>query len=439
MGFEISGFKGREIIDSRGTPALEVEVFLKGGLSAKGRAPSGASTGKYEAHELRDGDPRRFFGKGVQKALKNADSLSSAFRGMDAREQKAIDGKLLEIDGSPSKSRLGANTILAISLGCMRAAAQASGQELYEYAGFSEGEARLPVPLMNIINGGAHGGNSLDIQEFMIVPLGFENFKDSLRAGCEIFHQLKQDLKAKGLSAAVGDEGGCAPDLSSHSEAIEFILSAIESCGYSRQTALALDCASSEFYASESRASESYREGFYLFEGQKKSAEEMISLYENLIRQYPIISIEDGLAEEDWPGWKLMNSRLGNKIQLAGDDLLVTQKNRLEKGIRERAANALLVKCNQVGTITETAAAVKTAKKAGWTRIVSHRSGETEDTSIADLSVGWGAEQIKTGSLCRGERAAKYNRLLRIEEALEARGEKAAFMGRKAFKQDFSL
>ena len=429
MRFEISHFKGREIIDSRGAPALEAEVFLKGGVSARGRVPSGASTGKREARELRDGDPARFFGKGVLKAVQNAESLSGAFQGMDARDQKAIDKRLRELEGPPPESRLGANTILAISLGCARAAARASGRELYETARLSEKKPRLPVPLMNIINGGAHGGSRLDIQEFMIAPFGFESFREALRAGCEIFRRLKEALKAKGLSAAVGDEGGCAPDISSHTEAIELILPAIEACGYSRQTALALDCASSEFY----------RDGFYLFEGRKRPAEEMIGLYEGLVRQYPLVSIEDGLAEDDWPGWRAMRSRLGGKIQLVGDDLLATQKALVERGVREKAANALLVKCNQVGTLTETVEAVQAAGQAGWARILSHRSGETGDDSIADLCVAWGAEQIKAGSPCRGERTAKYNRLLRIEEDLAAGGQKAGFWGREAFKRDFSL
>ncbi len=424
MSFEISHFKGRELIDSRGAPALEAEVFLKGGVSARSMVPSGASTGSQEALELRDGEAGRFFGRGLLKAAQAAEALSGAFCGMDASRQKAIDAKLLELDGSPAKSRLGANTILAISLACMRAAARAAGRELFEQARLADEDLRLPVPLMNIINGGAHGGSRLDIQEFMIAPFGFESFKEALRAGCEIFHQLKSRLKSRGLSAAVGDEGGCAPELSSHSEAIEMILSAIEASGYSRQTALALDCAASEFY----------QNGFYLFEGRPRPAEEMISLYEGLARQYPIISIEDGLGEEDWEGWSRLRASLGGRLQIVGDDLLVTQKALVKKAIKERAANALLVKCNQVGTLTEALEAARAARQAGWTRIMSHRSGETEDTSIADLSVAWGAEQIKAGSPCRGERTAKYNRLLRIEETLRAAGgAEGLFRGRAAF------
>lgn len=426
MSFEISHFKGRELIDSRGQPALEAEVFLKGGVSARSMAPSGASTGRHEALELRDGDAGRFFGRGLLKAAQAAGALSGAFRGMDASDQKAIDAKLLELDGSPSKSRLGANTILAISLGCMRAAARAAGRELFEQARISDEKPRLPAPLMNIINGGAHGGSRLDIQEFMIAPFGFESFKEALRAGCEIFHQLKSLLKARGLSVSVGDEGGCAPELSSHSEAIELILSAIEACGHSRQTALALDCAASEFY----------RDGLYMFEGRSRPAEEMISIYEGLARQYPIISIEDGLDEEDWEGWGRLKASLGGRLQIVGDDLLVTQTARVKEAVKRGAANSLLVKCNQVGTLTEALEAARAAKQAGWTRIMSHRSGETEDTSIADLSVAWGAEQIKTGSPCRGERTAKYNRLLRIEEALRASGgAKGLFSGRAAFPE----
>lgn len=420
--FMISGLKAREIIDSRGQPALEVDLFCGEERASRGLVPSGASTGQFEARELRDGDPQYFFSMGLKKACNNVQKLSKVLEGMNVQEQERIDERLLKADGAPLKENLGANTLLAVSLACLRAGANLSKKALYEYAGEGRDRLSLPVPLMNIINGGAHGGSSLDIQEFMIVPVDFPSFKEALRAGCEIFYYLKQALKAKGFSIAVGDEGGAAPEFSSSTQAFDFILEAIEKSSYSRRVALALDCASSEFY----------KKDHYLFEGRKKSSEELIAVYEKWIKDYPLVSIEDGLAEEDWAGWKKMTQKLGAQIQLVGDDLFVTQKQRVEKGIKEQAANALLVKYNQAGTMTETKSAVSAAKAGGFACIFSHRSGETEDTSIADLSVAWGTEQIKTGSVSRGERTAKYNRLLRIEEELGSAG---FYKGKQAFKK----
>ena len=417
----ISHFKAREIIDSRGCPALEVDVVLQGGLTASGIVPSGASTGRFEARELRDADPSYFFSKGLKKACQNVQNLSSVFKGQNVQDQLKIDKKLLEKDASPFKENLGANSLLGISLASLRAAAKTTHKPLYEYAALDASSFYLPVPLMNVINGGVHGSNALDIQEFMIVPLDFSSFKEALRAGCEVFYCLKTELRKKGYSIAVGDEGGFTPAFSSSEEVFDFLLSSIEKASYTGRVALALDCAASEFF----------KKDHYQFENKKRSFEEMISLYEKWCEQYPLVSIEDGLSEEDWPGWKLMTEQLGKNLQLVGDDLFVTQKHRVERGIKEKAANALLVKYNQVGTITETKEAILKARSAGWTCVLSHRSGETEDTSIADLSIAWGAEQIKTGSLSRGERTAKYNRLLRIEEEL---GKQAVFRGRKAFK-----
>ena len=422
----ISDLKAREVIDSRGYPALEVDVICEGRWLSSGIVPSGASTGRYEARELRDGDPKYFFSKGLKKSCQNVQKLSSALRGQDVRNPSAIDKILLEKDNSPFKDNLGANTLLGISLACLRAAAQVSKKPLYEYEALENQSLCLPVPLMNIINGGVHGSNDLCIQEFMIAPLNFSSFREALRAGCEVFHHLKQQLKSQGFSVAVGDEGGFTSQFSSSDQAFDFILSSIEKCSYTGKIALALDCASSEFY----------EKNYYHFEGKKRDCGQMISIYEKWSEQYPLISIEDGLSEEDWEGWKLMTNRLGKKLQLVGDDLFVTQKDRVEKGIRQGAANALLVKYNQVGTITETKEAIFKAREADFSCILSHRSGDTEDTSIADLSVAWGMEQIKTGSVSRGERTAKYNRLLRIEEEL---GDQAVFRGKKAFKNKISL
>ena len=418
--FLISNLKAREIIDSRGQPTLEVDLFCQKKLVSQGVVPSGASTGKFEAIELRDQNPNYFFSKGLTKACQNVEKLSSLLNNEDIRDQKKIDELLLKADNSPNKENLGANTLLGVSLACLRGSAYLSQKPLYNYASFPEEKLFLPVPLMNIINGGAHANNKLDIQEFMIVPIDFLSFKEALRAGCEIFYHLKQDLKSKGFSVAVGDEGGFSPQFSSSSQAFDFLLSAIEKSSYTGKVALALDCASSEFY----------RGDHYLFEGNKVTAEELIAIYKKWSEDYPLISIEDGLSEEDWEGWQKMTEQLGKKIQLVGDDLFVTQKERVEKGIEAKAGNALLVKYNQVGTITETQEAILKARSAAWTCILSHRSGDTEDTSIADLSVAWGTEQIKTGSVSRAERTAKYNRLLRIEEDLGSH----SFRGKKAFR-----
>ena len=419
----ISNIKAREIIDSRGQPTLEVDIFCDGKKIESGLVPSGASTGQFEAKELRDNNPQYFFSKGVTKACDNVQKLSTLLRGQNVQEQNKIDKQMLKADGSPLKENLGANTLLAVSLACLRSSAKLSKKPLYEYASLQNQKLSLPVPLMNIINGGVHGGgNHLDVQEFMIIPVDFPSFKSALRAGCEIFYYLKQALKSKNFSIALGDEGGFSPQFSSSTEAFDFILSAIEKASYTGKVALALDCASSEFY----------KKDHYFFEGKKKSSAEMISIYQKWIKDYPLISIEDGLSETDWSGWQNMTQKLGNKIQLVGDDLFVTQKDRVTKGIQKNAANALLVKYNQTGTITETLSAVQTAQAGNFACIFSHRSGETEDTSIADLSVAWGAEQIKTGSVARGERTAKYNRLIRIEEEL---GSSGFYRGQQAFKQ----
>lgn len=410
----ISHIKGREIIDSRGFPTLEAEVWLENGEWARAAVPSGASTGKAEALELRDKNNDYFFGKGVQKAIKNLSFLSSKLKGFPANNQKELDEKLIKLDNTPLKTNLGANTLLALSLAYWKLTYLSSDETFRE-------TASLPVPLMNIINGGLHGSNNLSIQEFMIAPFDFETFKDSLRAGCEIFYSLKNLLKSKNLSTAVGDEGGFSPKLSSHKEALDLIMESIEKAGYSNKVGLAIDCAASEFY----------KKGLYELEGEQKTASELISFYKEWVKNYPILSIEDGLSEEDWAGWKLLTSELGKQIQIVGDDLFVTNLNRLQRGLRENTANSLLVKCNQVGTVSETLNAVKQAQNSGYTCVMSHRSGETEDTVIADLSVSWSCEQIKTGSPCRGERTAKYNRLLRIEEKIK----NPSFFGKKAFKQ----
>lgn len=409
----ISHIKGREIIDSRGFPTLEAEVWLESGEWARAAVPSGASKGQAEALELRDKNKNRFFGKGVQKALKNISFLSSKLKGFPINRQEELDKNLIEWDKTPLKTNLGANTLLSVSLACWKLN-HLSSDECFNK------NTLLPVPLMNIINGGLHGGNNLNIQEFMIAPFDFETFKDSLRAGCEIFQFLKNLLKSKNLSVGVGDEGGFNPKLSSHKEALDLIMQAIEQSGYSNKVGLAIDCAASEFY----------KNGFYELEDQKKTAEELISFYKGWVKNYPILSIEDGLSEDDWTGWKLLTAELGKQTQLVGDDLFVTQLSRLQKGLKENTANSLLVKCNQVGTVSETLSAVKQAQSAGYTCVMSHRSGETEDTVIADLAVSWGCEQIKAGSPCRGERTAKYNQLLRIEEKIE----NPVFFGKRAFK-----
>ncbi|MDR2638151.1 MAG: phosphopyruvate hydratase [Zoogloeaceae bacterium] len=414
----------REILDSRGNPTIEADVLLESGVMGRAAVPSGASTGSREAIELRDGDRRRYFGKGVLKAIEHVNTeISEAVIGLDAEEQTFIDQQLIELDGTNNKSRLGANAVLAVSMAVARAAAEESGLPLYRYFG-GMGPMQMPVPMMNIINGGAHANNRLDIQEFMILPVGATSFREALRCGAEVFHALKRLLDRKGFSTAVGDEGGFAPNLSSHAEAIQFILQAVEEAGYTpgQEVLLALDCASSEFY----------KEGQYRLAGEELqlTSLQFADYLENLVNQYPIISIEDGMAESDWEGWKLLTERLGRKTQIVGDDLFVTNTRILKEGIQKGIANSILIKINQIGTLSETFAAVEMAKRAGYTAVISHRSGETEDSIIADIAVGLNAGQIKTGSLSRSDRIAKYNQLLRIEEDL---GDTASYPGREAF------
>ena len=404
---------GREIIDSRGNPTVEVEVFLESGYSGRASVPSGASTGSHEALELRDKDPKRYLGRGVQKAVQNIRRvIAPKLLGKDALDQKGIDTAMCRWDGSPNKIHLGANAILPVSLACAKAAANHLGVPLYEHLG-GLSATQLPLPLMNILNGGVHADNNLDLQECMVLPIGAKSFKEALRMGVEIFHHLKVVLKGKGYKTSVGDEGGFAPDLHSNDEAFSLIIEAIRKSGYrpGRDMVLGIDAAATEFY----------RNGFYFLKAEKKkkrTSVEMIDYYEALIKKYPILSIEDGLAEDDWKGWKEMTIRLGKKVQLVGDDLFVTNPNRLSRGIREGVANAILVKPNQIGTLTETLEVIGMAKRAGYQTIISHRSGETEDTTISDLAVGTNAGQIKTGATSRTDRVAKYNQLLRIEERL---------------------
>ncbi len=416
----------REILDSRGNPTVEVDVALESGAVGRAAVPSGASTGTHEAVELRDGDAARYGGKGVQKALHSVNGeIFDAIGGMDADEQFAIDSALIGLDGTENKSRLGANATLGVSLAVARAAAENSLTPLYRHVGGMNAR-RLPVPLMNVINGGAHADNALDVQEFMIVPAGAETFGEALRAGAEVFHALKKTLSDQGLSTNVGDEGGFAPNLSSTREALDLLMRAIEATGRrpGEDVALALDTASTEFF----------KDGLYVMEGTGESldAEAMIALYDSLLGAYPIVSIEDGLAEDDWSGWQAMTDALGDRVQLVGDDLFVTNPSRVADGLEQGAANSVLVKVNQIGTLTETLETVDMAHRGGFTTVMSHRSGETEDTTIADLAVATGGGQIKTGSLSRSDRTAKYNRLLRIEEEL---GDAAAYPGFGAFLQ----
>ena len=422
---KITKIKAREILDSRGNPTVEAEVFLADGTVGRAAAPSGASTGEHEAVELRDGDKSRYLGKGVRKAVENVNTvIQKALAGKDASRQEEIDRTMIALDGTENKSRLGANAILSVSLAAAQAAARAQGKSLYEYLGGSSARL-LPVPMMNIINGGVHADNNVDLQEFMIMPFRAERFSDALRMGAEIFHHLKKILHDKKLSTAVGDEGGFAPDLKSNEEALDVILQAIERAGYKpgEEVKIALDPASSSFYGSD-KTGGNKNPGKYVLRAEAepvKSAEEMVEFYGRLCDRYPIFSIEDGLAEDDWKGWKLLTERLGSRVQLVGDDLFVTNTKRLERGIREGVANSILIKVNQIGTLTETIEAVKLAHKRGYTAVMSHRSGETEDTAIADLAVALSTGQIKTGSASRTDRIAKYNQLLRIEEALGAR------------------
>jgi len=420
---------GREILDSRGNPTVEADIRLDDGSIGRAAVPSGASTGEHEAIELRDGEKSRYQGKGTRKAAQHINGeIATAIKGMEATRQAEIDRKMIELDGTPNKGRLGANAILAVSMATARAAAVSKKIPLYRFLG-GDSAFLLPVPMMNILNGGVHADNSVDFQEFMIAPFGAGNFADALRMGAEVFHTLKSVLKKKGYSTAVGDEGGFAPNLKSNDEAPETILEAIRQAGYRAGTdiSLALDPASSEFFDSS--------KGKYVFKKSDKSerqSEQMVEFWSNWVRQYPILSIEDGMAEDDWKGWKLLTETLGKKIQLVGDDLFVTNTERLARGIREGIANSILIKVNQIGTLSETLEAMRMAKEEDYTCVVSHRSGETEDTFIADLAVATGAGQIKTGSASRTDRVAKYNQLLRIEEEL---GTSARFAGRKAFKQ----
>ena len=425
--FEIESITGREVLDSRGNPTVEAEVVLSGGAVGHAIVPSGASTGSREALELRDGDKARYRGKGVLKAVENVNTeIADALEGLDARDQMGIDQAMIELDGTADKSRLGANAILAVSLASARAAAEQNGLPLYRYLGGTNAHV-LPVPCMNVINGGAHADNSIDIQEFMLVPLGLPRFGEALRAGVEVFHALKDRLKAAKHVTAVGDEGGFAPNLPSNRAALEFLVQAIRDAGYTPgdDVAIALDCAGSELRTGE---------GYFLpGEGRHGlESSDLIALYEEWVRDFPIVSIEDGLAEDDWTGWRQLRERLGEKVLLVGDDIFVTNPTILARGIEEDVANAVLIKLNQIGTLSETQDALRLALHSGWRAMVSHRSGETEDTTISDLVVASGCGLIKTGSASRGERIAKYNRLLRIEEELGGAG---AFAGREPFSR----
>lgn len=420
----IETVKAREILDSRGNPTVEADVTLSSGAFGRAAVPSGASTGTREAVELRDGEKDRYLGKGVRKAVENANTiLADALKGMDAGDQRAVDNRMLELDGTDNKSRLGANALLALSLAVARAAADDRNAPLYRHLA-PEGPHVLPVPMMNILNGGAHADNSVDLQEFMILPIGFDSFREALRAGTEVFHALKKVLAGRGLSTAVGDEGGFAPDLPSNEAALETIAEAVANAGYTlgEDMWLGLDVASSEFYDNGSYVLAS--------EGKRYTAAEYVDVLADWVERYPIVTIEDGMDEGDWDGWKLLSERLGERCQLVGDDLFVTNTRILQEGIDRGIANSILIKFNQIGTLTETLDAIAMAEGARYTSVISHRSGETEDTTIADLAVASSATQIKTGSLCRSDRVAKYNQLLRIEEDL---GERAVYAGRRAF------
>ena len=420
----IAEIRGRQVLDSRGNPTVEAEVFLDGGASARAIVPSGASTGQHEAVELRDGDEQRYKGKGVLKAVENVNSeIAAALVGMDAADQRTLDAEMIALDGTPNKGRLGANAILAVSMAAARASARAFELPLYRYLG-GAGANTLPVPMMNILNGGAHADSNVDFQEFMVMPVGAPSFSEALRWGVEVFHTLKGVLKKRGYNTAVGDEGGFAPSVKSNVEAIEVVLEAIQQAGYKpgKEIAIALDPAASEFY----------QDGKYVFkksDKSTKSSEDMVRFYAKWVKDYPIVSLEDGLAEDDWDGWTLLTKELGGKIQLVGDDIFVTNIERLQQGIDKSVANSILIKLNQIGTVSETLDAMSLARRNGYTSVISHRSGETEDTFIADFAVATGAGQIKTGSASRTDRIAKYNQLLRIEEEL---GGAARFLGVKA-------
>jgi enolase len=425
--FDIEFVTGREVLDSRGNPTVEAEVLLSSGSMGHAIVPSGASTGSREALELRDGDAERFLGKGVLRAVENINGpIAEAIEGLDARDQLGVDQTMIDADGTDNKGALGANSILAVSLAVADAAADTSGLPLYQYLGGC-GARELPVPMMNILNGGEHADNSVDFQEFMVMPVGFSNFADGLRAGVEVFHTLKGVLSERGLATAVGDEGGFAPNLPSNRAALELIMEAIEKAGYTPgdQIALAMDPAASEFFA----------DGKYNLTGEGRvglTSEEMVEIYAGLVDDFPIVSIEDGLAESDWNGWKRLMNAIGDRVQVVGDDIFVTNTGIISEGIERGVANSVLIKLNQIGTLSETMAAIEMTHKAGWTAVISHRSGETEDTTIADLAVAFNTGQIKTGSACRTDRIAKYNRLLRIEEELE---DVARFRGRAALKR----
>ena len=421
----IESVYAREVLDSRGNPTVEVEVALESGAVGRAIVPSGASTGAFEAVELRDGDKGRYLGKGVEKAVANVEKIAEVIEGMEAFDQPAIDAIMIELDGTHNKGKLGANAILGVSMAVARAAAEELGLPLFQYIGGVNAK-QLPVPMMNILNGGEHADNNVDVQEFMILPVGAKSFKEGLRMGAEVFHSLKKVLGERGLACGVGDEGGFAPNLSSNRAALELIVDAIAKAGYKpgEDVMLGLDVAATEMYNKETKK--------YVLagEGKELTADEMVALYEDWSNNFPIVTIEDGLDEEDWDGWKLLTDRLGNKLQLVGDDLFVTNTERLERGIESGVANSILIKVNQIGTITETLDAIEMAKRAGYTAVISHRSGETEDTTIADLAVAVNAGQIKTGAPSRTDRVAKYNQLLRIEELV---GEQARYCGLKSF------
>ncbi|MFN3966583.1 MAG: phosphopyruvate hydratase [Endomicrobiia bacterium] len=417
---KIKEVKAREILDSRGNPTVEVDVVLENGITGRAAVPSGASTGTREAVELRDQDKKRYLGKGVLKAVENVNKIiAPKIKGMDPKRQKEIDNMMIELDGTENKAKLGANAILGVSLAVAKASAQDEGLPVYKYLG-GENARRLPIPFLNILNGGKHADNNVDIQEFMIAPIGAASFKEAIRYASEVYHTLKSVLKSKGLNTAVGDEGGFAPDLSSNEEAIQVIITAIEKAGYKpgEDISLVLDPAASEFYDGEKY--------FLKADNKKLSSEEMVEYYSNLISKYPIISIEDALAEQDWDGWKILTDKLGKKIQLTGDDIFVTNPKILKQGIEKGIGNSILIKLNQIGTLTETLETIELAKKSGYTYVFSHRSGETEDSFLADITVATNAGQLKTGAPCRSERLCKYNQLIRIEEEL---GDKAVFKG----------